>query len=236
MTSKRLAASVALVLSLALAGCGAQGVSSTETPHTITVSASASVSAVPDAARLSVTIRTTGETASSAQKANGKPTKAVLACLDEQGVPKEQVQTTYTDLSPVWDEDDTGDSYEMRTVLSVEGLPIDGLSTLMELLVDAGATEISGPEYYVSSYDELYQQALTDAVEATKPKAEAIASASEATLGDVVSVSEGYQDTSLRFKNTVGAVEEATMDAGLAPIEPGEVDVEAEVTVTYALK
>ena len=239
--TRRLAAAatgLALALSVALTGCGAQAAGTAEAAHTITVSSSASVQAVPDVARITVVIETTGATASAAQKANGKPTKAVLACLEDAGVPKEHVQTSYTDLSPTWnDEDGMEDGYEMRTVLDVSELPIEGLNTLMEAIVDAGATEVNGPDYYVSSYDELYEQALSDAVAAAKPKAESIASASGAALGNIVSVTEGYQDTSLRLKGMGVASEEANaMDGGLAPIEPGEVSVSAEITVTFALK
>ena len=38
---------------------------------------------------------------------------------------------------------------------------------------DAGATEVGSLEYSASSYQDAYDQALTEAVETAKPKAEA---------------------------------------------------------------
>ncbi len=226
-----------LASTLALAGCASAASTPATTTNTITVTATGSVDATPDVARITLAIETEGASATAAQKANGKPTSAVIDCLTSNGVDKAQIQTTYTDLSPVWDDEgNETDRYQMRTVLEVKGLPLEGLNELMEACAEAGATEISGPDYYVSSYDELYEQALTKAVEASKPKAEALAEASGVTLGSVVSVTEGYQDTSLRYKQANGAMEEAAVEDSLAPIEPGEVSVEAQVTVSYALR
>ena len=76
------------------------------------------------------------------------------------------------------------------------------------------------------------------AVEAARPKAEAIATAGGVSLGPIVSVTEGYQDMSLAVtqETPLASVEEkATADGGLASVEPGQVTVEAEATVSYAL-
>ena len=224
----------AATLALPLVACVPSSVTTT-TGHTITVGASAAVKVTPDVARISVAIVTTGDGPAAAQKANAKPTNAVIAYLKEQGVDKKDIQTSYTDLSPVWDEHGKTDTYEMRTVLSVSGLAIEDVSVVMEGCVDAGATEIMGPQYYASGYDEAYQEALTQAIEASRPKAEAIAEASDVVLGKVVSVTEGYQDNSIAYNKGMGATAEAASDA-VADIEPGELDVEAQVTVSYAIR
>lgn len=232
------AASLGLASTLALAGCaGASAQVAAAAPNTITVTGTGAVEAVPDVARITLVIQTEGDNATAAQKANGKPTKAVIKCLTDHDVPKEQIQTSYTDLSPLWDEDgNESERYQMRTVLEVEGLPIDGLNELMEACVEAGATEVSGPEYYVSTYDELYEQALKQAVENTQPKAQAIADASKVKLGGIVDVSEGYQDRGLSYDKAPMATEEAADAGGLAEFEAGQVSITAEVSVSYELR
>lgn len=229
--------SSALALCLGLAACAtSSGTPSAEASRSITVTANSEVKAVPDVARITVAITSQGEDAAAAQKANGTPTRAVIAALKELGVPDEEIQTSYTDLSPIWDESGATDTYEMRTVLEVSGLAVADVNTIMDACVAAGATEVNGPEYYVSSYDELYDQALAAAIEASRPKAETIAQASGAKLGKVVSVVEGYQDTSIAYAKTYDMAEEEAMDTGgTAPLEPGQVSVRAEVTVSYAL-
>ena len=234
---RQIAAALALALTIPLAACGTRGAAATQTTtNVITVSATSTIKAVPDVARISVGITTTGNSAKAAQKANAKPTNAVIAQLKELGVAEEEIQTTYTNLSPVWNESGETDTYEMRTVLSVGGLAIDQVSTTMDACVDAGATEVDGPEYYISSYDERYAEALAQAVEATKPKAEVLAKASGVRLGGVVSVTEGYQDSSIAFAKASGAVMADEAAEELASIEPGQVSIQADVTVSYEIR
>lgn len=228
----------ALALCLGLSACasGTSVVSGTESSKVITVSATSEIKAVPDLASITVVITTQGKGPEAAQKANGKPTKAVIAKLKELGVPDKEIQTSYTDLSPVWDEEEEGDTYEMRTSLAVGGLAIDKVHTIMDAVVEAGATEVTGPEYYLSTYTETYREALTAAIESSKPKAEAIAKASGVKLGKVVAVTEGYEDTSYEYA-TYGLMDEEKAEdtGGTAPLEPGEVSIRADITVSYAI-
>ena len=225
---------VCLALALGLGAC-----SSAQAERTITVTAHSRMTVVPDVARITVSIVTEGADPSAAQKANGKPTKAVIEALKGLGVADEDIQTMYADLSPMWDDEGEISRYEMRTTLTVNGLPIADVSQAMEACVDAGATEVSGIEYYASTYDQAYEEALGAAVEQSKAKAQAIAQAGGVSLGPIVSIGEGYQDMSLAYTEDVPLAsfeEKATADGGLAEVEPGEVTVEAEVTVSYALR
>lgn len=236
--SLTVAAAIALALALPLAACGRRNATVTQatTADVITVNATSTVMAVPDVARISVGITTTGRNAKSAQKANAKPTNAVISRLKDLGVAQEEIQTTYTSVSPVWDETRQTDTYEMRTVLSVGGLAVDQVSAAMDACVDAGATEVDGPEYYVSSYDDCYAEALAKAVEATRPKAETLAKASGVRLGNVVSVTEGYQDASVAYTKAEGAAMTDEAAEELVSIEPGQVSIQAEVTVSYEIR
>lgn len=225
-------AGLALALSLPLAACAPNAPSA---DNSITVTSSAKVQVVPDTARITVGITTQGNDAAAAQKANVAPTNAVIDRLKDLGVDEEDIQTTYTDLSPVYTDEGASETYEMRTMLTVDGLAIEDVSSVMDSCVEAGATEVSGPEYYMSSYDESYQQALEQAVEAAKPKAETLAEASGVNLGDVVAVNENSQDRAIAYGSEQLAIGDAVSDE-VANIEPGQLDVEAEVTVSYAIR
>ena len=240
-----LAAGVATALGLALAGCGqaaptvvVDGVQ--EAAHAITVTATSEVKVVPDRASFGVTVSTTADEAQEAQRANDELLNAVIDRLKQEDVAKESIQTTYTWLNPNWSYDDaTGEErilgYEAVVHLQVSDVSVDDVAALMQAAVDAGATGVDGLSYYSSTYDEAYEEALKAAVEASRPKAEAIAGASGVSLGQIIGVTEGYQDTAVRY-----ATEEAAMDAGggelkIANVEPGQVAIEASVTVSYAI-
>ena len=91
-----------------------------------------------------------------------------------------------------------------------------------------------------SDYDNAYQEALKKAVEEAKKKAEILAGAAGKRLGDPASITEGYQDTSARYRDAnmymekAAMAEEAEMDMGMG-VMPGELEIRASVTVTYVL-
>ncbi|HQE69509.1 MAG TPA: SIMPL domain-containing protein [Atopobiaceae bacterium] len=246
---------VALVGALAICGVlsacgGTYNMAAQE--HVITVNASAEVKVVPDRASFSITILTQGSTAEEASSANTDPTNAVIEQLKAAGIAEEDIQTTYTELSPVygWGEIAVDDGaviypvggneivgYEMRTIIEVTGVEIDDVAALMQTCIGAGATGVDGPRYYVSSYDEAYADALAQAIKASREKAQVMASAAGVTLGQVISITEGYQYTGYRYSDAKESPAMADEAGGMAEMEiaPGQVNIEAQVTVSYAI-
>lgn len=238
--SKRLiqvitSAGCALALIVGLGGC-ASGAALSQANAGITVNATGKVSATPDLCSFSATITARGADASQAQKAASQPTSDVIAKLKELGVDEKSIQTTYTDVSPYWDENGETDEYEARTVLEVSKVSVEQVSELMQAATDAGATQVDFMGYAATNYEEVYREALAQAIETARPKAEAIAAASGVRLGKVLSITEGYQDMSYYAKSEVFAADEAAAseEAGIE-VAPGEVEIEAQVTVVYAI-
>lgn len=109
---------------------------------------------------------------------------------------------------------------------------IDRANTLADLLSKSGATNVWGPNFQLDrsnkSADALTEAAVADA----KTKAEAMAKASGATLGRVVSINEGV--------NSGGIVYPMMMKYGMgggegAFLEPGTSNVSKTVTVIWEL-
>ena len=255
-----MALACSIALSCLLVGCGSSGGSAGPSESGgITVSASSDTKVVPDKARISVSVVTEEKTAEACQFKNAESVNAVLEALKTQGVDEKSLQTSYSNLSARYGNrttDASGDSknaattgsaysewvitgYEMTTVLTVSDLDISNVGTLVQACVDAGANEVNGIDYYASNYDEAYNEALAQALAAAKSKAETIANATDAHLGKVTSVSEGYQDTSARYVSSAKeayAMEDAAGGNGpVAETMPGQINITAEVTVTYAL-
>ena len=243
----------ALAMCCALAACGSGGtVTMAEQEHVITVNATAEVKVEPDKASFNLTVVTQGATPEEASAANTDPTNAVIAALKAAGIDEKDIQTLYTDLSPQYGfaEEPSSDmaiayggndivGYEMRTTIQVSGVDIDAVADLMAACIAAGATGVDGPRYYVSSYDEAYADALAQAVEASRAKAQVLASAAGVTLGQVVNITEGYSYTGYRYSNSEAAVmadEAGGTMAKVADIAPGQVSIEAQVTVSYSIK
>ena len=250
---KALGMGITCALVAALTGCFAQPtvsgpqVASTNegtTMGVITVNASSEVRVVPDKASFNVSVVTQGETPEEAQQASVQPVEAVIEALRQAGLDDRSIQTSYTNLSPRYDwsgEVEAIVGYEMRTAISVSDVDVDGVSELMSACVAAGATGVDGPSYYASSYDEAYAEALAQAVASSQDKAQAMANAAGVKLGEVVSIVEGYQNTSFRYAEEmememdVASSDALDAGAGAAKVSPGEVSIEAQVTVGYAI-
>jgi len=100
--------------------------------------------------------------------------------------------------------------------------------------VGNGATSVPGVSFTLSEAvsGELRQEALTAAVESARADAETVASAADASLGDVrsISTSDGGGPTPYyESRDDVGG------GGGSTVVEPGTVRVTASVTVVYEL-
>ena len=176
-----------------------------------------------------VTVQTKGATAAAALGRNATDTKAVIAAVEGAGVAAADIQTTQVSLNADTSNDGTSIvGYTAFDSIAVTKLAIAKAGSVVDAAVGAGANGVSGPSLSLSSQDALYDSALKAAVAQAKTKAQALADAAGRTLGGVVSIVEGGGETPLPF--TAGAAPKVS-----TPIQPGTEDVQATVTVTYAL-
>lgn len=225
----RLLALLAIGVALLAGGADAATTAATTTTDSVTVTGTGSVTAVPDQAEFDFTVQTKGATAAGALSRNATDTKAVIAAVEGAGVPSANVQTTQVSLDPVMSNDGTSIvGYTAANSIDVTKLAIAKAGPLVDAAVGAGANSVSGPSLTVSSQDSLYAQALKAAVVQSKAKAQALADAAGRNLGAVTTIVEGGGSSPLPF--AVGA---AAKDS--TPIEAGTQQIQATVTVTYAL-
>jgi len=225
----RLLVALAIAVALLAGGADAATRSSAASTDTVTVNGTGTVTAVPDQAAFSFTVQTKASTAALALTRNGNDTKAVIAAVEAAGVAQADIQTEQVSLDPVQSNDGTSIvGYTASDTIDVTKLAIAKAGAVVDAAVGAGATDVSGPSLTLSSQDALYNQALKNAVAQAKTKAQALADAAGLNLGGVVTMVEGGGATPLPF--AVGAASSPN-----TPIQPGTQDVQATVTVTFAL-
>jgi uncharacterized protein YggE len=218
---------IAALAAVLLAG-GAEAATAPST-STVTVTGTGTVSAVPDQASFSFTTQTKATTAAAALSRNATVTRAVISAVEGAGVPEANIQTSQVSLDPVTSNDGTSIvAFTASDSIGVTKLTIAEAGAVVDAAVGAGATDVSGPSLEISSQDAIYAKALKAAVAQAKTKAQALADAAGLSLGGVVTMVEGG-----------GAVVPQPFAPGAAkdstPIEPGTQDVQATVTVTFAL-
>jgi uncharacterized protein len=195
----------------------------------ITVTAVGSVDAVPDRAQLLFGVTTDGATAKEASTANAARMTKLIDALEEAGVRTKDIRTENVSVSrrhsPTGEElpGFTAENSVSVTVASARA------GAIVDLAVASGATTTSGPSFDVSDREALYRDALGAAVEEARKKAEAIAAAGGVSVGDVTRVVEGGGAGPPVY------LEAAANRAAATPIEPGQEEVRATVTVTFAV-
>ncbi len=214
--------------------------------RTVTVSGSDSVVATPDMAELSIGVRVQNEKASEAQREAAETVEAVKKAVVALGVPEEDVSTSSLYLNPRYDWSSSSETivgYEMSVTLAVKNLPVAQVGAVVTAATAAGANTVGNASYYCSDYDALYRQALTSALSMARGKAEALAKAEGGALGDALSVTEGRDSQFYRNSAAMGSTYDATAEAAAEgdakgasfDVDPGTVEIEAEVTVQYGV-
>lgn len=243
--NKPLAAIVIAAAAMGLTACATQptaapaaNVSVDNKSNTIQVQSTEKVKVVPDMAEVNYSVSTQAADPKAAQETNTQDVNKVIDFLKKAGVDEKSIQTSNYGLNPIYDynagQKITG--YEMRTGIIVSDLPMDKLGTLVASSIEAGINNIDHIAYMSSKFDESYQEALKKAVSASKVKADAIAAASGVTLGTITNVVELSTYNENRYESVEGAAFGAQADAKSIAVEPGQLDVEAQVTVTYGIK
>jgi uncharacterized protein len=229
---KRLLLAVAALLTLvALAGAvglpdlaGAQDV--TDDADTITVTGVGTVESVPDEAQMSFGVETRGDTARAAVDANAEAARRVINALRRAGA--RELATQYVSVYPVSGEAGAITGYSASNSVSAVS-DVEDAAGLIDAAADAGANQISGPGLSPANVEELYRQALAEAVSEARERAQVLAKASGRGLGEISAIVEGTGVQPLPY------AERAALDAS-TPIVPGEQETSASVTVTFSLR
>jgi uncharacterized protein len=225
-----------LVAGLVLAAAALAGIAQPRLAHTasvpttgrtITVMGSGTASGVPNRAAFQFGVVTKAATASDALGRNSAAAAAVIAALKSAGVATADLQTTGVSLSPQSSQDGTRIiGYTVSNSVNAT-MTLANAGAVVDAAVGAGANSVSGPNLDTTSRDALYRDALKQAFAVAKAKAQALADAAGLQLGAVQSVQEGG--------GTVPFPGVATPSAGAVPIEPGTQEIDADVTVTFAV-
>lgn len=228
---------------LGLSGCSQAAMPDTikvenSQPNVITVSSRETVKVVPDIAQIVFAVYTQAADAKSCQAQNGEDLDKVLEVLKKSGIEETSIRTSGYGLNPVydWNTGKTITGYEMTTEVTVSDLPLDQVGNLLTTCVDSGINSIQSVDYLSSQYDQNYDEALKKSIETAKTKAEAIAAAGNCTLGGIVHVEEISNYSTARYNGyqAAAAAKQESLAADMA-VMPGEVDVEAAVSVEFEI-
>lgn len=232
--------SVLLLVSQPIAAL-AQPQHATSDRKTIEITATQKVQVPADIATIKVGYQSLSPTKDAAYAENTRTANKIIQAILDAGVPKDAIETESLKL------DQEAERYGARSDEPVKYValqewqihsPASDAQKIVDIAVAAGANQIENVEWSVKDPDELEAKAYAAALNRAKNLAEQTASNTAVKLREIVSIANSVSSFDRQFWRRGGA----TMYEMAAPpklamlkLQPGMVEREASVTITYAV-
>ena len=200
------------------------------------------VKSAPDRASIGAGVTTSAPTAVEALRANSAAMDKLIAAAKKAGIRPQDIQTSQLSISPQYDyrPQEQGQpprliGYQASNQVNVVTRDIKGLGGLIDAMIAAGGTNISGPNFYVANPDALMDGARAAVMAKAAAKATDYARLAGFREARLVMLTEGGawmppQQPVMQMARTEMA------DAKFAaPVQAGEVANTLTVQVQYRL-
>lgn len=218
--------------------CAQQGAAAS---NVITVYGSGLVKVEPNMAEISLSVVTEDPQAKEAQANNARLVNQVTSALQKAGVAKDDIITTGYYLNPryVYEERKAPriSGYEVRNELNVTLRDITQVGQIIDLAVQNGINQVQNVRFFNQGDVAPKKEALRQAVDDARVKAEVLAAALGKKIVGVQSATGTWQDNDpqpILYKQMNLARDEA-QGAGTS-VNPGLVEIRASAEVVYIIQ
>ena len=210
-------------------------------PPVLVVNGTAQILVAPDEATVRLGIVRQAANAQAAQEQANAVAQEILNALGRAGVAANQIQTARLVLSPVYAprSPESRDAprivaYNAANTVSVRLQNLTLVGPVIDAGLKAGANQLEGVQFGLRNDLPARQEALKRAVEEARGKAQTMAEALRVNLGEVLEASEG--GISVVDHVEAFAASRAMVAAPETPVSPGQIQVNANVTIRYRIK
>ena len=208
-------------------------------PPVIVTTGEAVVKQAPDRAWVTIAAESRARTAQEAQRLNTDAMTAVIEKIKASGAAADAVQTTGYNLQPEFDYANgkqTLRGYVARNQVQVRVDALPKTGEVIAAAVGTGATNVSGVRFDLKDRDSVERQALTQAVRDARRRADAAAAGAGVQIERVIRIEEQRESGDIGRPMPMGMLMKAEMAQSAVPIEAGEIEVRARVTMTVAIR
>jgi uncharacterized protein len=259
---KRFALPLLLAASLVPAAAQAQQVSPVPVVaagnSVLTVSAEGRSLRTPDLAVFNAGVTTQGKTAAEALAANSTAMTRVITALKRAGIAERDIQTSNLSLNPIYSDPNREAEiaarmarqpyvapepkapviigYQANNSVSVRQRKLDDFGRVIDTLVSAGANQVNGPSFTMDDPDPALDEARLTAMRKARARADLYARAAGLRVVRILSISESagyFGPPPVMFQRMESGP--AAPPPPPAPVQAGEVQLTAQVTVLYEL-
>lgn len=236
-TTKKLAAFLLLAAMALVFALPAAAQDNTET-RTITVSGFGQTYGAPDIANVMLGVDAASEDPTEAFNQVNAGVDAVREAVIALGVAPEDIQTSGFNM---WAQDGFdpqtgmptgGRTYRAQNMINVTVRDIAMTGEVVTAAINAGANSINGLTFGIDDTDAMAAESRTEAIADARARAEQIAAALGATLGDAIHVDESVSSVPMpqaAFNTGMGG------GGGDASINEGQLVVSVQLTITFEM-
>lgn len=201
-------------------------------PAVLEVTGHGAVAVEPDTARLTLAVETNHRRAVEAVEENARLTEALLKALRGLMGPEDKVGTSGFSVLPVFTDQQrmAPSGYRVSNQVLLETRQVKKVGDFIDAAAGVGAGRIGGLEFKASKAEALADEAAALAVRQARQTAEVLARAGEVSIRRVREIRSLSRAPAPRFTAEAAVMRAAT------PVEPGELTIEADVTVVFELE
>ncbi|HVN54323.1 MAG TPA: SIMPL domain-containing protein, partial [Anaerolineaceae bacterium] len=210
--------------------------------RTISVSGTGKVTLTPDIAYVSIGVHTEAKDAKTALSTNNTNVQKVVNAIKGAGVDAKDIQTTNFNIYPSNQYGPNGQvtetKYAVDNTVYVTVRKLDGLGSLLDTVVTAGANTVNGIQFDVADKSAATSEARKQAIQDARKQAEELAAAAGVKVGEIQSISIFTNAQPLPYYQNYGK----GMGGGAAapevavPISSGQMILTADVSIVYAIQ
>ena len=229
--------SLAIILPLVASSALAQSNASPYAVRTIEVDGHGETRTSPDVADLNLAIDTQARTAEEAASSNAALATKVIDALKSKLGDKGKITTSGYSLNPRYQERPSARptiiGYDASNSVMLHTGALDLIGALIDSAIAAGANRVNSLSFSVENDTKARTEAIAIATRDARAQAQALASALDVKLGKVLKATTVAQQRPI----PVMAGRAMAMAANVStPVEPGEVEVPATVSLTFEIE
>jgi uncharacterized protein YggE len=209
---------------------------STPEPPSVVAQGHATVKQAADVAFVQIAVEARASRPEDARRQAATAMTSVMNVL-RRSVPSDAIKTASFSVQPEMDYSNNRTQvrgYVARNQVEVRVDNLDKLSEVMDSSVAGGATSIAGLRFDVKKRAEAEREALRLAVEDAMGRADAIARGAGRSVGGILRIEEQRTFAQPMFRGM--AMDSVAQSRAETPIEPGEIEIRAQVTATVGIR
>lgn len=211
-------------------------------PNTLTFTGEAEVRIEPDMARVSFSVEEEADDANDAQEVVNEKIANMLDALEDLNISDKDIKTTYFNTNPRYDWNE-GERI-LRGYVVTQGIEViirdvDSTNEVLGMLVEQGATNLSGPYFEIDDEEAYERVARKQAIKAAREKAEELAEDLGVRLVRIVSFNEGgngYYPVPYAAMGESLSYDSVATNKSVPEIPTGENVITSNVTITYEIR